>query len=236
MPRIHNWKDLTLYKADRRKRYKHVDRLFSDTIDWNLIDTHWKDLMQVALSIQVGSIASPLLLKRLSAGNRRNRMFLAAQELGRVVRKVFLLKWISSVSLRQDVTAETNKIEFYNSFAKWFSFGGDVIAENEPDEQQKRLRFNDLVASSVILQNTVDMMKARHDLEEAGRQVSPQDIGLMSPYMTAGIKRLTTERRGRVCLRFLFVDWSTFRSRCQPRLAFLTCASVTDDYTSQVRL
>ena len=34
------------------------------------------------------------------------------------------------------------------------SFGGDVIAENDPDEQQKRLRYNDMVASSVILQNT----------------------------------------------------------------------------------
>ncbi len=37
--------------------------------------------------------------------------------------------------------------------------GGDVIAENDPDEQQKRLRYNDMVASSVILQNTVDMMR-----------------------------------------------------------------------------
>ncbi|MCP3715496.1 hypothetical protein [Paraburkholderia sp. CNPSo 3281] len=33
-------------------------------------------------------------------------------------------------------------------FSKWLSFGGDVIAENEPEEQQKRLRYNDLVASA----------------------------------------------------------------------------------------
>ena len=33
------------------------------------------------------------------------------------------------------------------------------VAENDPDEQQKRLRYNDMVASSVILQNTVDMMR-----------------------------------------------------------------------------
>jgi acetyltransferase len=33
----------------------------------------------------------------------------------------------------------TNKIESCNGFAKWLSFGGDVIAENDPDEQEKHL-------------------------------------------------------------------------------------------------
>jgi TnpA family transposase len=75
------------------------------------------------------------------------------------VRTVYLLEWIGSRELRLEVTANTNKIESYNGFAKWLSFGGDVIAENEPEEQQKRLRFNDLVASVVIFPNTADMMQ-----------------------------------------------------------------------------
>ncbi len=39
-----------------------------------------------------------------------------------------------------------------------------MIPENDPDEQQKRLRYNDLVAACVILQNTVDMMRTLQDL------------------------------------------------------------------------
>lgn len=34
-----------------------------------------------------------------------------------------------------------------------------VFAENDPDEQQKRFRYNDLVASEVILHNGVDMRR-----------------------------------------------------------------------------
>src|SRR3546814_10374681 len=86
-----------------------------------------------------------------------------------------LLNWIGSSPLRQEVTAETNKIESYNGFAKFFSFGGDVIAENDPDEQQKRLRYNDLIASAVILQNTVDMMRALQKLADDGVAVSGHD-------------------------------------------------------------
>jgi len=131
-PRIRNWKRLTLFKADSKIQYKYIDGLFSDTINWDIIEAHWQDLMQIALSIQAGRIASPLLLKRLSAGNQRNRLFLAAQELGRVVRTVFLLKWISKISLRQDVTAETNKVESYNGFAKCFHLAAMLSPKMNP--------------------------------------------------------------------------------------------------------
>jgi TnpA family transposase len=150
MPRIRNWKDLHFFRPSKKTRYKNIDSLFTEAIDWDLIETHWKDLMQVALSIQEGKISSALLLRKLGNYSRQNRLFLAAQEVGRAVRNIFLLEWISSLPMRQQVTGTTNKIESYNGFAKWLSFGGDVIAENDPDEQQKHLRYNDLVATAVI--------------------------------------------------------------------------------------
>ena len=53
MPRIRNWKDLRFFRPTRDTRYRHIDALFSDVVDWELID-HWQDLLQVALSIQAG--------------------------------------------------------------------------------------------------------------------------------------------------------------------------------------
>lgn len=189
MPRIRNWKDLRFYKAEKGTRYKHIDRLFSDVIDWKLIRNHWKDLMQVAISIQTGRIASPMLLRKLSHEGRHNRLFAAARELGRVLRTVYLLRWISQKEMRQEVTATTNKIESYHAFTKWLDFGGDVITENDLNEQQKRVRYIDLVASAVILQNTVDMMRIMQDLHAEGEPVSATDAAFMSPYGTTGVKR-----------------------------------------------
>lgn len=189
MPRIRNWRDLVMCRPDRGVSYKHINRLFSDTADWQLIETYWQDLMQVALSIQVGKISSPMLLRKLGSYSRRNKLYHAAQALGTVIRTVFLLNWIGSRELRQEVTANTNKIESYNGFSKWLSFGGDVIAENDPDEQQKRLRYNDMVASSVILQNTVDMMRILQKLELEGWQFTYEDMSFLSPYLTSNVKR-----------------------------------------------
>jgi TnpA family transposase len=145
--------------------------------------------MQVVLSIQAGHLASPTLLRKLSYGGARNHLFAAAHEVGRAVRTIFLLKWISKLQLRQQVTANTNKIESYNGFAKWFSFGGDVIPENDPVEQQKRLRYNDLVAACVILQNTVDMMNGLEDLTKEGQGIDMADVRYLSPYATGHVKR-----------------------------------------------
>ena len=56
MPRIRNWQNLVFYRPHKNIVYKHINSLFTDTINWQLIETHWPDLMQVVLSIYTGKI------------------------------------------------------------------------------------------------------------------------------------------------------------------------------------
>jgi TnpA family transposase len=95
MPRIRNWHDLILYRSDKTSLYQHIDGLFTEVIDWRLIETHWQDLLQVVLSIKAGKISSALLLRKLGNYSRKNRLYQAFRELGRVVRTVFLLQYLS---------------------------------------------------------------------------------------------------------------------------------------------
>jgi TnpA family transposase len=77
-----------------------------------------------------------------------NRLYKAFRELGRVVRTVFLLEYISDLELRQQLTATTNKAEAYNGFSKWLFFSDEgIIADNDQEEQEKVIKYNDLVAS-----------------------------------------------------------------------------------------
>jgi TnpA family transposase len=87
----------------------------------------------------------------MSNYSRKNRLYQAFRELGRVVRTTFLLDYISDMELREQITATTNKVEAYNGFSKWLFFGGDgVIADNDPEEQEKVIKYNDLVANAVM--------------------------------------------------------------------------------------
>lgn len=190
MPRIRNWKDLIFYRPDPETVYQHIDALFTEQINWELIRTHWQDLFRVVLSIQAGKISSELVLRKLGNYSRKNRLYRAFRELGRVVRTVFLLQFISNAQLRQQITAATNKVESYHGFAKWFFFGGDgIIASNDSEKQEKMVKYNDLVANAVIFQNVVDLTEVLQQLQCEGYLLKREDVASLSPYLTSHIKR-----------------------------------------------
>ena len=190
MPRIRNWKDLRFYHPSKAAHYRHIDGLFSDTIDWDLIARHWQDLLQVGLSIKAGTVSSSLLLRRLGTHSRRNRLYQAFRELGRVVRTVFLLRYLSDAPLREQITASTNKVEAYNGFAKWLNFGSERIIEAIAfEEQEKRLEYNQLVANAVAIQNVIDLTRAVRALLQEGYPVRQEDLAALSPYQTGHLKR-----------------------------------------------
>ncbi|AJA46839.1 transposase [Clostridium pasteurianum DSM 525 = ATCC 6013] len=190
MPRIRNWKDLKFYRVDKNHKYKNIDSLFSDVIDWKLIETHWKDMLQVVLSIKAGKIVSSTLLRKLNNYSHKNKLYQSFRELGRVIRTIFLLEYISNIEMRTQITSTTNKVESYNGFSKFFAFGGEgVITENDPDEQEKRIKYNNLVSNAVILQNVADITYILKQLLANGVKFTKSDVAALSPYITKHIKR-----------------------------------------------
>lgn len=81
--------------------------------------------MQVVLSIQADTILPSTLMQRLGSHSRQSKLYQAFAELGRVVRTLFLLEYISNAPLREHIIAETTKVEAYNNFIDWVYFGGD---------------------------------------------------------------------------------------------------------------
>jgi TnpA family transposase len=153
LPRIRNWQDLIFYRPEPGARYRHIDSLFGPTaIDWRLLEQHWPDLLRTAISIREGRLSSINPLRRLRHDSHKNRLYRAFRELGRVVRTVVLLRYLSEPALRATITAITNRAESFHGFADWLGFGaqGGVIAHNDPVYQEKLIKFNQLIANCVL--------------------------------------------------------------------------------------
>ncbi|MFJ2868280.1 Tn3 family transposase [Kitasatospora sp. NPDC087314] len=194
MPRIRNWKDLVFFRPTRQTSYVHIDALFGEAgrnvIDWDLIEQHFKDLMRVALSVREGKVSSVLLLRRLRSGSRKNAHYAAFREVGRVIRTVQLLRYLTDPRMRRRVTAATNKVEAFNGFSEWVRFGNrGVIADNDPVEQEKAVKFNALLTNCLIFHNTLDIAQAVRELQAEGWNVDPEDLAEVSPYLTEKIMR-----------------------------------------------
>lgn len=214
LPRMRTWNDVTFYRVDHATSYKHIDALFTQVVDWDVIERHWQDMMQVVLSIQAGRVLPSMLLQKLGIYSRKSSLYKAFSELGRVERTLFLLEYMADADMRQHIRAETTKVESYHQFTDWIAFGGPVLRSGDPVEQEKRIKYRDLVANAVMLHNVVDMTTVLRALQHEGLCVTPEIVRHLSPYLTEHIKRFG----------LYFLDMATHPGPLQPQPLFSIAA------------
>jgi TnpA family transposase len=190
MPRIRNWKDLKLFRPSKDAKYEHIDALFDESIDWDIISKHWPDMLRVVISVKMGRVSASSILRRLGTFSRKNSLYKAFSELGRVIRTIFLLKYISDAALRSTIQAATCKSESFNDLIKWIRFGGDeTLRENDRDEQRKLIKYNHLVANLIVFHNVCTLTHLLNDLAKEGYEFDEETISAISPYIREHINR-----------------------------------------------
>ncbi|MFG2525419.1 Tn3 family transposase [Streptomyces sp. NPDC048527] len=73
------------------------------------------------------------LLRRLGNEFRRKRPYQAYRELGRVIRTIVLLRFLSEPELSEPIQAMTNKVEAFHKFGNWLMFASDVLQDKAPE-------------------------------------------------------------------------------------------------------
>jgi len=192
MPRIRSWQDLHLFRPDANARYQHIDGLFTGTINWPLIEAHVPDMLRVALSVRAGRLLPSAILRRLATYSRKNRLYFAFRELGRVIRTDFLLRYLGSIELRRAIGVATNKSELFNRYAQWVAFGSAGLATAaERDEQRKMVKYNHLVANLLIFHTAVGMTRALDEItaDGHGAAITPEALAGTSPYLNEHLNR-----------------------------------------------
>lgn len=191
MPRIRDVNSLVFFKPDRRIRYDHIDDLFGEGIDFNLIKLHLRDMLRVAMSIKLGKVSASTIIRRLGTEGVRNQLFYAFRELGRCMRTMFLLEYITDIEMRETINAATCKSEEFNQFLQWvFFYDKGIIQENLRAEQSKIIKYNHLVANLIVLHNVNAMTRAFRKLKREGHQVTSELLKLFSPFRGEHINRL----------------------------------------------
>lgn len=190
MPRIAHWKDLKIYKFSDES-YPLIDAMFTeDEINMDLIEKHLVDMLRVAISIREGRISPSFILRRLTSGTRKNKLFYAFQELGKIVRSAYLLKYLRKPELRRSVNHATTVSERFNDFIQFVTFGNQgVIAANSRDEQRKIIKYGHLVANILIFMNVHDQSEIMNELIKEGHVITREQAAGLSPFRKSNINR-----------------------------------------------
>lgn len=191
MPRIKNFNHLYFYKASKDDFYQNINDLFTEKpIDWELIVAHYYDMLRVVISIQQGKVKASTVLRKLCSKSRKNKLYYAFRELGRVERSIFLLKYINDPELRRIIQAATCKSEEFNEFIDWICFGGGgVIGDNMQFSQRKIIKFNHLLANMLIFHTVVHQTKAINKLRSIGIDIPDEMLSGFAPYWRDHLNR-----------------------------------------------
>ncbi len=191
MPRIKNFKQLYYYKASLNDHYANIDDLFTEKpLNWDLIDTHYHDMLRVVMSVFKGKVKASTVLRKLCSKSRKNKLYFAFRELGRIERTIFLLNYINDPELRKMIQAATCKSEEFNQFIKWTRFGdGGVMGDNLRFNQQKIIKFSQMLANILLLHTVAHQTKAINKLKDQGEDIPDEILSGIGPYWTEHLNR-----------------------------------------------
>jgi TnpA family transposase len=151
-PRIKNLQKATLYSFESRKLYeaKGYKILPDRYINADLIKKYWDDILRLMITIKLKVTTTSQIFKRLSSYSRQHPLYCAIKEFGRIIKSLFILRYMDQLDLRQAVEKQLSRIELSNKFSKAILFGNNQEIQYSGKEEQEIV-----VASQRLIQNAI---------------------------------------------------------------------------------
>ena len=181
-PRIRDLGDQRLYRMDRQATYPNLDPTVKGIIRQDLILKHWDDMLRVAGSLKLGWVSASLYISKLQSYPRQSTLTQALQEYGRLVKTIFILRYLESEAYRRRINLQLNKGEALHALRQFLFFANEgKIRKREDEDQRVQVGCLNLMTNVVIAWNTVEMAGVIENLKAEGYPVIDEDVAHLSP-------------------------------------------------------
>ena len=154
-PRIKNIGKQQLYRFHSRRK---------DGADWTITPTkyvneaaireNWDDLLRLVATIKLKESPASEIFRRLNSYSRQHSLYKAMKAFGRIVKSLFILRYLDDLELRQAIEKQLNKVELANRFTRAVAVGSPrEFAQVEKEEQEIAEACNRLIKNSIICWN-----------------------------------------------------------------------------------
>jgi len=184
MPRLKDLPDQCLYKFDRSIDMGELEPIFEPAVDLSLITEQWDQLVRVAASLKSRVAPAHVVLHRLVNASPSDRVAKALTALGRLVKTVYILRYISDPALRRKVQKQLNRGESRHDLAKVIFFANrGEFRTGDYEEIMNKASCLSLLSNAILVWNTMEMEKVIKKLKATGHHVDDDDIALISPLL-----------------------------------------------------
>ena len=188
MPRLKDINRQKLHKAEAGQVFANLENVMVPrAINWELIE-EWLDAMvKHAVALKLGMADAESLLRRFTRNNIQHPLYKALFELGKVIKTIFLCKYLASEELRQEVHEGLNVVESWNSTNGFIFYGkAGELATNRRENQEISLLCLHLLQASLVYINTLMIQEILGDPKWLDR-MTIRDLAALSPLLTLHI-------------------------------------------------
>jgi TnpA family transposase len=181
-PRLADIGGSRFWRVDQKADYGALNALAAQRINTALIIDHWEDLLRLAGSLKLGTVQASGLIRTLQTKDRPTRLARALEEVGRLVKTLYLLRYIEDEAYRRRILVQLNRGEGRHQLARAVFHGKrGELRQRYREGQEDQLGALGLVVNVIVLWNTIYMDAALDQLRAGGHDVRDEGIARLSP-------------------------------------------------------
>jgi TnpA family transposase len=181
-PRLADIGGSRFWRVDQNADYGALNALAAQRINTARIAEHWEDLLRLAGSLKLGTVQASGLIRTLQTKDRPTRLARALEEVGRLVKTLYLLRYIEDEAYRRRILVQLNRGEGRHQLARVVFHGKrGELRQRYREGQEDQLGALGLVVNVIVLWNTIYMDAALDQLRASGFDVRDEDVARLSP-------------------------------------------------------
>jgi TnpA family transposase len=147
---------LYLPDAELRRELDNLAPILSKVIDWDLIERQYDEMVKFTAALQHRTAEPEAILRRFASAAVRHPTYEALHQLGRIVKTIFLCRYLADEAFRREIHDGLNVVESWNSANGFIFFGkGGEIASNRMEDQEMAVLALHLLQNCLVYVNTL---------------------------------------------------------------------------------
>lgn len=179
---IHEKVRTSLYGFQHPRHYTDGTLRPIRKLNTELIVAEWDNLLRIFASLAVKTTTQSIIVRKLNAYVRRNKTQQALWEYDNIIRSLYLLDYIDSPPLRQNVQRALNRGENYHQLRRAVAYAnvGKLRFKTE-DEQVLWSECSRLITNCIIYYNATILSRLLHQHQVAGDAAAMVELTRVSP-------------------------------------------------------